>query len=74
MESPYHIFVLIQIYPCFATDTAVYLGKKGGWDLDKINASQIGSGTKTGKITYYTTAKSHDEAFAIQFFGDKSFV
>ena len=74
MKSSDHIFILLEIYPCFSTNTTVYLSKQCRWNLDKINTSKISSCSKSGKITYNTTAQSNKETLPVKSVTDQRLI
>src|SRR5690554_5325675 len=60
------VFKSIEIDPEFSANTGIHLGKKGGWDIDKPDASFVSAGTKSAHITRYSPAKIDDQGFAVK--------
>ena len=70
-KSSYHIFVLLEVHPCFSAYAAVYLRQQRRGDLYKINAAKIGGCGKTGKISGYSASQGNQKAGTVNFILDQ---
>lgn len=71
MKSSYHIFVLLEVHPCFSAYAAVYLRQQRRGDLYEINAAKIGGSGKTGKISGYSASQGNQKAGTVNFIFDQ---
>ena len=74
MKCSYHVFVCVKINTGLSPDTGIHLREQCCRDLNKSDASQIGSRSKSGQITDHSTAQCHQHIFSVKFFQDQMLI
>ena len=59
MERAQQVLACRQVDRCFSADRCIHRSKQCGGQLNEVNASSVGGGGKTRKVTYNASAQSH---------------